>query len=437
MDIVNACAERESLGGGQYRSVLHIKPVAFLQDGAYVRSNHDWADGDAQFPHVVSRAPILVYTAPDGFRRICPTRETDRYIEIGAPLVKVAGVWTKPNFGTATRTANRITWHNPNADMSVTMAGHYLKADIELLGGYVPADRQFAFPVGMSGLTRDGGRILRDGVEVMHLRAPDLYDAAAPDGGRLPITSQFVTVGGNPYILFTLPAGVTGMTRPVVDPAFEAQPDAAAGIDTYLDSGNATINYGSFSTLYVRSNRSGLLRMIAQSVPAGATCNSATLTMTAISTPGVDQTISVYAIASANGNWVEGTKGGLIAAAGEPCWNAKEADGSGGVTTAWAGSAGLSTSGTDYVAAALGSFAFGTAHSAGDQLSTTLTAATVQSWFGEATNDGLLQWGTSATTAGAGMASSDHATASYRPKLTVEYTTGGVVTRRSLLGVGW
>jgi hypothetical protein len=423
MAFVNACSERDDLGGGRFRQEIAIKPVAYLDGGTYYRSSHDWGNGSEAFPHVVTAAPLMVYTAADGMRRICPTRETDRYVEIGAPLVKVGGVWTKPSFGSATRSGNRLTWHNPNADMSVTMAGHYIKADIELLGGYVPQDRQFAFPVGMSGLTRTGGIIYREGVPVMHLGAPDLYDAANPDGEHLPIAHGFVTVSGQPYILFTLPSGVTSMSRPVVDPTFESQPDAAAGKDVALRSAGPTLNYGS-NVLLLDAGYRGLIEFDLSGILSSNTCTASTLYLYhRVQGTAFAFTISAYSIAAANAAWIEGTQNAAQASSGEPCWGALAADGAGGVTTAWAGSAGLSTSGTDYEADALGSFSGDRADEAGAEYSTALTTSRVQGWFGAVnTNYGMVLTHTSGNNGS--IASSDHATASYRPKLTVEYTSG-------------
>lgn len=68
---------------------------------------------------------------------------------------------------------------------------------------------------------------------------------------------------------------------------------------------------------------------------------------------GYSRLVKLYSVSSANSDWIEGTKTGAQAGSGEPCWNAKEADGSGGVTTAWAGSAGCATSGIDYEATQL------------------------------------------------------------------------------------
>ena len=430
MDIVNACAERESLGGNSYRNIHHIKPIAFLQDGSYVRSNHNWVNGDATFRHVVTAAPMLVYTASDGMRRIAPTREPDRYIEIGAPLVKVGGIWTKPNFGAATRVGNRLTWHNVNADMSVTMAGHYIKADIALLGGYIPADRQFAFPVGMSGLTRDGGRILRDGVEVMHLRAPDVYDAAAPEAERLPIAHEFVSVGGQPYILFTLPSGVEAMSAPVVDPTFEVQPDAAAGKDNFIlppipDTNLATdTGLGIGTSTAEWNNNRALIAISASIIPAGSTASSATLTITNKADGAQTATVTVEArgILSGNSSWTESGS----------TWNKRD------TTNNWAGSAGCSTSATDFDSDLWGSVGV-TDAALGTQYGLSLSTSKVSDWFGDdTTNYGLRLASDDETTNGkfCALCSSDHATEAYRPMLTIEYTeAGGHPTMRRWGGI--
>lgn len=433
-EFVNACAERDDLGGGRFRETIAIKPIAYLSGGSYYRSNHDWANGDASYPHVITAAPMLVYTAADGMRRICPTRETDRYVEIGAPYVKVGGVWTKPNFGSATRTGNRITWHNPNADMSVTMAGHYIKADIELLGGYVPQDRQFAFPVGLSGLTRTGDTLYREGVPVMRLRKPDLYDAASEDGEHLTIAHEFVSVGGQPYILFTLPAGVTSMSRPVVDPTFEVQPDAAAGKDTHTEAANNGHNFGTATAMGTRQDggvqNSTLLRFDATSIAGTAVCSAATLYLSKHYTDGTaySYTYTVHSIASGNAGWIEGTRPGNPALEDEPCHNALASDGAGGVKTAWAGSAGLLTSGTDFEASALGTASANRNDAASTQYTIAVTAGRIQGWFGTPnTNYGLVVRSNANHTTTSNVRSSDHATAADRPKLTVEYTTGSVV----------
>lgn len=35
MAIITSTAERDDLGGGLFRSIVNLKPIAYLQDGAY------------------------------------------------------------------------------------------------------------------------------------------------------------------------------------------------------------------------------------------------------------------------------------------------------------------------------------------------------------------------------------------------------------------
>ena len=172
------------------------------------------------------------------------------------------------------------------------------------------------------------------------------------------------------------------------------------------------------------SGFSCLFRFDLSSIPASATIDSAYIRLVKVDAPSSSYNSPqvFYKIADANGDWIEGTKNNTLAGAGEPCYNAKCADGSGGVTTAWAGGAGCKAAGTDYVNTVLAS---GNTNRADDQYTAYQIdfnadgLAVLESWFGEATNNGLLLkeyvyssvWGLK-----------EHATADYRPLLSVTYT---------------
>lgn len=194
--------------------------------------------------------------------------------------------------------------------------------------------------------------------------------------------------------------------------------------DTSLTENAPTLNLGRSSLILLSgagsSHRKGLLRFDCSVIPTNATCISATLTLTLVTVTTVNGTVTLYSVATANSVWIEGTKNNTLAGAGEPCWNALAADGAGGVTTAWAGSAGLSTINTDYESAALGSFSILTTHAVGTAYATSLTPARIQSWFGAVnTNYGLLV--TFNAAAFPNLATKEHATIAYRPKLVVVY----------------
>jgi len=204
------------------------------------------------------------------------------------------------------------------------------------------------------------------------------------------------------------------------------QPDAAAGKDTFLSNDGAGTppynqrNYGLRTYILQYANYTGLVEFDVSDIPTSATVSAATLYCYQSATGSARAwTVTVYSIAVGNAAWIEGASG-IPAGAGEPCWNALAADGAGGVTTAWAGAAGCSTSGTDYEADALGTFSGNRSDANGTEYSTALTTSRVQSWVTTPSTNYGLRMTTNDSLGNIG--SSDHATAAYRPKLVVEYT---------------
>ena len=446
MAYLNSCTELDDLGKGRFRQVHHIKPIAYLENGVYkLASTNVVAAAGGTYTHAVLTASMGVRIGDDGKYAVHPTRELARYVAFGGPQVKVGGKWTAVPFADPVRKDNSVVWTQKQADLRLTHIGHGLKHEMWLKGGYVPEDNLIAVAVNLVGLTRSGSTLLADGVPVARIQAPVVYDAANRLDTR-PIKWDVVARDGQPYIVYTLP-DLTGMKAPVIDPTLTLQPDAAAGEDTWLYSHADWVGYnaGVSTALLVGRYSLGvvgrsLIRFSLAAIPALATCDSATLTLT--NTGNAAQTAavaaSVYHVSDANGDWVEGTKNATRAGAGEPCWNAKEADGAGGVTTAWAGSVGCGTSGTDYAAVAIGTGNL-TDDPDGTAYDIALNTTTVQGWFGDATNNGMFIRGNDEVTDGKYFVgySSDHATASYRPKLVVDYTlpasgAGGML----LLGVG-
>ena len=207
------------------------------------------------------------------------------------------------------------------------------------------------------------------------------------------------------------------------------QPDAAAGQDTSLGSDIPTLNNGIWDMLSLVANGTiqyhSLIRFSLASIPANAICTSAILTLCTYDYASGSSRLPCdwHSVSAANGDWIEGTKVNALAGAGEPCWDAKKADGSGGVTTAWAGSAGCSTPETDYEAELLGSFTYNTSEVDGTLHDIPLLASRVQQWFGSDTlNYGMVGSPSTTDWLYSDMYSSDAATAAYRPKLVVNYT---------------
>jgi len=264
-----------------------------------------------------------------------------------------------------------------------------------------------------------------------------LWYADAPiatdsDGETVSAEYEVRRQGGTYFITVRVPREwlLSAVYPVIVDPTFTDGygGDVTTYADTCILSPLPESNNGARPDLWSQASRHVLLRFILSSIDSGATCDSATLYVT-YKQPD-EATYNVYQIATANGDWIEGTKNAAQAGAGEPCWEAKEADGSGGVTTAWAGSEGLSTSGTDYDASSLGSYETAEADGSLYEYSTTLTASVVEGWFGDATNNGLLVRTTDTTWTDPYIYSSDEETTGYRPKLVVVYTAagGGVIS---------
>lgn len=244
MALLNEVSELDEDSPGVFRHTQHLKKIAYRESGNLLRMNQDWENsGISARPHKIDRAPIMVSAGEDGMRRIHPTREIDRYLEIGAPFVKTGGVWGQVNLGTPTRTGSRLQWTRPQADMYVDFGGHFVKLAILLKGGFVPEDNQIAFPVGLNGLTRSGFNILRDGVPIGNLNLPKMVDLSDP-GRMSDISHQITNIAGQPYWLLTLP-DISSFTQPVIDPTLTLQPDPTDGLDTYIVDTSPTINSGS------------------------------------------------------------------------------------------------------------------------------------------------------------------------------------------------
>lgn len=214
----------------------------------------------------------------------------------------------------------------------------------------------------------------------------------------------------------------------VIDPDFSTTSTAG---DTTLNAepNRQARNYGALTYfVFTTLSCTVLLRFDCSSIDATATCTAVNMKFYKTQTFAEDKptTLTLYSVAEANGDWIEGTgMASANAAAGEPCYDAKEADGSGGVTTAWAGSEGCRTSGTDFEATSFGSVAVNKNETVGTEYTITFNAsgiARVENWFGSPnTNYGLCMrnTGSNITTQ---HGSSENTTTGYRPVLSVTYT---------------
>lgn len=429
MAYLNSCAELDDLGKGKFRSIHHLRPVAYLDNGVYrLSSSTVAAYSDGVYSHAVLAANLGVRIGNDGRYAVHPTRELGRYVAFGQPQVKIAGKWTAVPFENPVRKDQSVIWTRAQADLMLTHIGHGLKHEMRLKDGYVPESNLIAFPVDLVGLAWDAWTLTADGVPVARFQSPVVYDAANREDTR-PIKVEFALRDGQRYAVYTLP-DLTGMTSPVIDPTLTLQPDAAAGVDTWTVENSPTISSANNTTIGVLatagSRRISLVQFDLSGLPVGATTVSASLTLTnAAQIVGAGANATIHRILAANTGWIEGCT-----------WNF--ADG-GGVTDRWAGDAGAdggadagcSVSGTDYAAASMGTIPFD------DRAQNVAFDAAVldATEFGSmwAANYGMVFVGGDASIRR--VYASDEATAGYRPKLVIDYTVGGG-GGLLLLGVG-
>jgi len=415
--------EREDLGGGRFRHTQDLKPIAYFQGGLWRRIVRDWADGDASFPHVISQAGLRVRTAPKGDRRILPVQDDDNaWFSISSPFIQIGGNWTQPSLGAFSRQGNLLQATSTNVNTYIWHGGHFIKAGFLLKGGWQPANGQFAFRVGLNGLTRQGGQLLYNGQPVMRLRPPVVYDWDNQEDVRQ-ITRDFVNIGANTYILFTLPS-LAGMARPVVDPTLTLQPDATDGIDTRVFDGSPNTNYGTNVEMYLGGNRLGLVKFDVSSI-FGNTVTSATMSLwnNQVQANNLDYTLNSILIA--NSAWTEAGATWNYAVASTIRWSGDT--GNDGGTDA-----GCSVSGTDYNATALATFTYVALTPIDTEQQITLNVAQVQDWVDGNNYGSILRCPGSNNI---GWRSSDYADdATKRPKLVVEYTEAGAIMNQFQFG---
>lgn len=197
--------------------------------------------------------------------------------------------------------------------------------------------------------------------------------------------------------------------------------------DIQMESTNPFYNGGGHANIQFERYQRALMEFNLSSIPASATVLDATLYLYHSRGPegnGTVGTIYIYSISAANKGWVAGTKDLEQAGPGEACWGALASNGNNGVQKAWAGSAGLSTSGVDFEPNAIGSFVFDEGSPIGTEYAIPLNKARVQGWLGpNNTNYGIVFF-TNAFTGH--VAQSSHSTTQLRPKLVVHYTLSGV-----------
>jgi len=256
-----------------------------------------------------------------------------------------------------------------------------------------------------------------DDVPVYWLDAPTAWDATG-ENYATGVVLRTRKAGNNLYIEVRVPyAWLQGAQYPVmVDPTLTLQPDSA-GSDTYIRTGSVTYNYGASTELHIHSTYTSLIAFDISSLPASATITSANVSLYCTGNFSLDNEL-VGSAYRALTQWYEGAKDGAEPDAEQDgsTWNLRNANGS----VQWVDNTAGGKSGGDYASSA----------------TDTESLTTVSTWYSWNITDDVKAWhGETATNYGVWilgnntyrkiMASSDHATSSYRPKLTIEYTSPG------------
>lgn len=409
MSILRVCSETDDLGGGRYRHVQHLRPIAYLRDGAMRRMT--WGvgtSGDVDMSLGIDEA-MLVRFAPRiaGKSSLWEIRAPDR-----SKMARFA-LLNANNVSAQRVDANEYVYPNAlnGTDLALIYAGHKVSADLRLRAGHPRIiswrmDAQVGF---------DPARMM---LGDMTLRQPVLLPLAEDiKSASIPLKWTVAQEKGRYTLTCALPKGNwAGWT---LDPTLTLQPDAAAGQDTYTQDNDPNKNNASATTMVLYDQGDlhtyGLLKFGLSSIPSGATVTSAMLSMFLNKNIPVIRSTWVYSILAANSSWTEAGATWNYAVASVTRW-AGDTGGDGGAD------AGCSVAGTDFNALRLGTLTAPANTPVGTEIQAVLEVSQVQSWL--AANYGMrLQCQT-----GVGdqiWFSSDHATAAYRPKLVIEYTLPG------------
>ena len=195
--------------------------------------------------------------------------------------------------------------------------------------------------------------------------------------------------------------------------AVDNQITGTGGADATWNRGsyeNTAAGRGASSSILQRA----LLKFDLSAIPAGATIDSATLTLTCTGQSSTgSNTINAYKLLRA---WSEGKESTYVLNA-DSSWNYSD------YSTAW-GTAGADNTTNDRSSSSMGSVAIGDA-CANQTHTISLDTATVSGWINApVTNLGFILIGDESTNDSSKIfGSAENSTASYRPKLTIAYTT--------------
>lgn len=199
--------------------------------------------------------------------------------------------------------------------------------------------------------------------------------------------------------------------------------DSGTGDHTFNNGGH-TVDYAGRQTA-ARFMRD-LQRWDLSLIPSTAICSAANMYLfdTNWASRTANNIVNLYKISDANGNWTEGSSIDTNEI-GAPSWDFKANN-----STAWAGSAGLSTVTTDYINTSLGTATFTDGVSAFVRIGFNASGcAFLSSIFGTTGGNGFIIFGDEATDGSwTEWASSSNATVANRPILEI-YTNSQTINK--------
>ena len=383
------------------------------EQGRWLATDENWAaDGLDGYLFKNDKLNHKVRLKGTGGRAWYPRRNvTTEYLTFGVPQYRSGTKWLTFGFNGYSVEGKVITLNTKQGvTIKVYSRRNGIKIDWVLASSSAPVRMRYA--VTLTGITEVSGVLFgADGTQLASLTPTTATDA---NGAVLPCIGSYA--GG--YVEFQ--ADVTGAVFPVViDPDFSVQPDATDGMDTRLISSAATSNFGTNNELNAGEYKSGtndirrsLIKFNLSSIPSGATLDSVTLSLWTIAAGSTyannNRTIRVY---RTKRNWVES----------QATWNVYSTGNS------WSAAGGFHTD--DCEQTAIGSADLTTSIAANAQVDFTLTPTLISDldlgygWLikADTETDDLYAF-----------KSSDHATASNRPKLSITYTLASGIPKHFL-----
>lgn len=403
------------VNGAQKRWEITNADQHYLSGGQWLDINETITDDTTTgYTAKVDTLSHIIRMGANGERRWMPRRDyPDQYIQLGRLQYNNGTSWVDVPLGTPTRSAGKLTWDTANFRLEITTTWKQVKVLVILKTA--ASLKPIRWAVSLNGLTWSNWSLYSGATRVGHVDAPIAWDATgSAERPNVTINTSY----SDGYAYFT--GDMAGKTLPItIDPTLTSQPNGTDGNDTFTAEWSANTVGGYLDNLVMNKldpgySSIGLIIFDLSSIPQSATIDSAYLHLWNQDTAAASLDYEAHVILSANSSWTESAS----------TWNYIIS----GSSTRWAGDtgndggndAGCSVAGTDYSNTTLGSWTYAANTAANTEHTITLSVSEIASLV----QNGNYGWAIISKTANSwlGWNSSDYATASYRPKLVINYT---------------